>query len=195
VYNANDNVYQVFCDFTEPGFVWTLIESFSFSNKAIFEVLSFMIDQPLNQEILQWNKHRLSLGRMSALTSSSTHLRATCNYQTGVKPMADFFRASLQEITLFSSFSAQCITYEEINIRGISCRDCTVATWHPANQHLHANSFYTTLFGCNFAFTAPGNAPVTSESNFGYYKETNPVFGCTSSSSSTTQYWLGTKRL
>ena len=33
--------FQVFCDFdSEPGFAWTLIQSFSLSNKDLFKVSS-----------------------------------------------------------------------------------------------------------------------------------------------------------
>ena len=36
----NDNeTFQVFCDFdSEPGFAWNLIQSFTLSNKDIFQV-------------------------------------------------------------------------------------------------------------------------------------------------------------
>ena len=39
VIDDNSRTFQVFCDFdSEPGFAWNLIESFSLSNKHLFQV-------------------------------------------------------------------------------------------------------------------------------------------------------------
>ena len=40
VIDGNNKKFQVFCDFhSEPGFSWNLIESFSLSNKHLFQVV------------------------------------------------------------------------------------------------------------------------------------------------------------
>ena len=39
VEDDSNETFQVFCDFdSEPGFAWNLIESFSLSNKNLFQV-------------------------------------------------------------------------------------------------------------------------------------------------------------
>ena len=64
---TNNFVYEVFCDFTsEMGFVWTLIESFSFRYNDEFKDKAFYEDYPLNKEAFTWSKFRLSLPRMNS---------------------------------------------------------------------------------------------------------------------------------
>ena len=71
--------YQTFCDFTsENGFVWTLLESFSFAKKSYFKVKPFFKDYPVNHNSFKWNKFRLSLPIMNSTLSNSTHLSHRC---------------------------------------------------------------------------------------------------------------------
>ena len=87
VYQLSDpttiSMYEVFCDaISEEGFVWTLIESFSRRNKDEFEDKAFFKDYPKIQEAFKCDKFRLSLPRMIATANRSTHVRATCNFNT-----------------------------------------------------------------------------------------------------------------
>ena len=69
VYHLKDstqNVYETFCDFTtENDFVWTLIESFSFRNKAEFMDKPFFKSYPVNEKAFTWSRYRLSLSQMN----------------------------------------------------------------------------------------------------------------------------------
>ena len=62
---TNNSVYDVFCDFTsEKGFVWTLIESFSFRYNDEFKDKAFYEDHPLNQEAFTWSTSFVYLCRV-----------------------------------------------------------------------------------------------------------------------------------
>ena len=77
------STYEVFCDaISEKGFVWTLIESFSFRNNNEFADKAFYKQYPVNQDAFSWNKFRLSWPLMNAMANRSTHVRATCNFNS-----------------------------------------------------------------------------------------------------------------
>ena len=72
---TTDSLYEVFCDFTSAdGFVWTVVDSFSFSNKNEFADKAFYKDYPANQEAFTWNRFRLSWSRMAAIAKHSKHV-------------------------------------------------------------------------------------------------------------------------
>ena len=80
------STYEVFCDaISEKGFVWTLIESFSFRNNNEFADKAFYKQYPVNQDAFSWNKFRLSWPLMNAMANRSTHVRATCNFNLTLK--------------------------------------------------------------------------------------------------------------
>ena len=102
-------MYEVFCDaISEEGFIWTLIESFSRRNKNEFEDKVFFKDYPKNQEAFTWGKFRLSLLRMTATANRSTHVRATCNFNTEELQYKDYFRAKLSDIDVLRLRSEGC---------------------------------------------------------------------------------------
>ena len=106
---TSNSLYEVFCDFTsEKGFVWTLIESFSFRYSDEFKDKAFYEDHPLNQEAFTWNKFRLSLPRMNATVKRSTHVRATCNFNTEELKYEDYLRAKLSDIHLMRFSLSTC---------------------------------------------------------------------------------------
>ena len=114
--------YQTFCDFTsENGFVWTLLESFSFAKKSYFKVKPFFKDYPVNHNSFKWNKFRLSLPIMNSTLSNSTHFRATCNFNTDGLVTTDYLRAKTTDLNILLLNSGLCVKMEYINIRGYDC--------------------------------------------------------------------------
>ena len=65
--------------------VWTLVMSYSFSNNAVFKVLPFQEDRPINEDNPVFNdKYRASLGLMTYLRKKTSFWRATCNHNTKI---------------------------------------------------------------------------------------------------------------
>ena len=93
------STYEVFCDaISEKGFVWTLIESFSFRNNNEFAHKAFYKQHPVNQDAFSWNKFRF----MNAMANHSTHVRATCNFNSEELKYSDYLRAKLTDIDVMS---------------------------------------------------------------------------------------------
>ena len=138
-----------------------------------------------------WTVYRMSLLQMQSLADHSTHLRATCNFPTYGLKITDYARAKLKNHDFFGTFSYQCLHYEYINIRGISCENCTAATKQGNFSSWTINSCKSkTEFGCDLDGSPSVNG---SENNFGKYRlnTNNSAHRCLSSSASTTQHWLG----
>ena len=190
-----NEAFSVFCDMTsESGFVWALIQSFSLDNKDMFKDKMFGVDFPVNQTMneVDWNSHRLSLTQMESLANHSTHLRATCNFPTEGLHYTDYARAKLEGHDIFDGWSNRCQLYEYINIRGIECFNCTAGTKQTSQRSWRVKSYLSALWGCDFN-GSPG--AIQPETNFGFYGDgtVNADHRCTSSPSSTTQHWFGTK--
>ena len=71
--------------------------------------------------------------------------------------------------------------------------NCTAGTWYlKGGFPLHIDSSYQV--GCEFDANQSGDLK-PGEDNFGFYHAksggVNPKFRCTSSSSATTQFWIG----
>ena len=69
--------------------------------------------------------------------------------------------------------------------------NCTARTWYLKGDYpLHIDS--SLQVGCEFDASQTGDLK-PGEDNFGYYHSSgvNPKFRCTSSSSATTQFWIG----
>lgn len=188
VYDSEDNLYQVYCDFSsEPRYAFTLIESFSFAHRNIFNTLGFYADSPLGQDSFNWVKYRLPKKRMQVIANHSTHLRSTCNRPVAFS-FTDYLRVKLQELNLFQIFSAKCPRYERMSFAGHECFNCTVGTWQVANEHFHISNYYSvSLAGCEFGYTG------FNQQLFGFYPvSANPgSFSCCNSDESTTQFWIG----
>ena len=193
VYDSQDKPYQVFCDLThEPGFVWTLIQSFSYGNNDQFKVKRFGLDFPVNEEesTINWSAYRLSLIRMQSLAATSTHLRVTCNFPDDGLVFTDYARAKLEGHDLFGQWHTQCRTYEYLNIRGIECHECTAGTWQLKMWHVNSQRSVIEA-GCEYNGEA---GAVPQEQNFGLYVYVNVNFRCTSEQSSNTQHWIGSRK-
>ena len=130
--------------------------------------------------------------QVQSLADHSTHLRATCNFPTyGLKKTDNAARAKLKNHNFFGPFLYQCLHYEYIIIRGITCENCTAATKQGNFSSWTSNSYKSkTEFGCGLDGSPGVNG---SENNFRQYRlnTTNSAHRCSSSSASTTQHWLG----
>ncbi|KAL9967806.1 hypothetical protein ACROYT_G026102 [Oculina patagonica] len=194
IYNIadkNNKSFPVYCDFSsELGAAWTLIQSHSLENNDVFSFKPFYLhDMPINQEIPEWNSYRLSMSRMQSIQDVSTNWRATCNFPTDGVDYRDYWRVSLESLDLLVEPNATgfCLLTEFVNVRGDECYNCTVLTGYGwGGSTLHIDSYYGPISGgCDFG------GGIINEDNFGYYITRNPAFRCTSSMSSTTQFWLG----
>jgi len=190
---ASTSLYQVFCDFTsENGFIWTVIDSFSLANKNEFADKAFYKDYPVNQEAFTWKRYRLSRSRINVIANHSTHVRATCNFNTDGLQYIDYLRAKLSDIDVTSLNFDGCKSYEYINIRGYDCSNCTAQFTQVDRWHAHVDSYHGSRIGCQL--TSPLAGAVISpggEDNFGFYQTINPAHRCSSSNNSTTQWWIG----
>ena len=189
---ASKSFFQTFCDFnSENGFVWTLLESFSFANKNDFANQQFYKDSAVNQNSFIWNKFRLSLLIMSSTLSHSTHFRATCNFNTDGLVKTDYLRGKTTELNILLLKGGPCVTLEYINIRGYEGYNCTVwMTQKPHEWHLHTDSHFGGNY-CQFKSAKTGSVGGWGEDNFGYYYTVNRLHRCSSGGDSTTQWWFG----
>ena len=191
LYDGNNLPFKAFCDFqSESGAAWTLVLSHALSNVADFKDQLYLDFQPINVEAPEWAAYRMAKSRMLSIRQKSTHWRATCNFPTDGVDFRDYLRASLGDFDIMASSTTQCRPYELVNIRGLSCTDCTAYTFYDNEYALHVDSYRSKSKGCNFDGSA---GAVSSEDNFGNYGKTNPAFRCSASPSSTTQFWIGTK--
>ena len=192
IYNILDqdnNSFPVYCDFgSEPGFAWTLIQSHSLQNNNAFKAKAFYLhDMSINQDAPEWNRYRLSMPRIKSIRDVSTHWRATCNFPTDGVDYRDYMRVSLQSYDFLVQPVTKpfCLLTEFLNIRGDECTNCTIIAGHNSRASLHVDSYFGPSAGCDFG------GGIIDEDNFGNYATTNPAFRCTSSMSSTSQFWLG----
>ncbi|XP_078356938.1 uncharacterized protein LOC144641786 isoform X1 [Oculina patagonica] len=196
IFDSTNEAFSVFCDMvSEPGFVWTLIQSFSLAKEDMFANKSFSVDFPVNQggDDVDWNSYRLSLSQMQSIADHSTHLRATCNFPTDGLQYTDYARAKLEGHDIFGNWDSLCRLYEYINIRGNECSNCTALTKQKNGKAWIVKSHKSKELGCEFD-GAPGASQ--NENNFGRYSgggEINSNHRCSSSPASTTQHWFGVK--
>ena len=131
IFDSANKPFSVYCDLqSETGFVWALIQSLSFANRATYKDKGFSTDFPVNDNNNEpdWNSYRLSLSHMQSLSNHSTHLRVTCNLPTDGLQYTDYARAVLAGHDIFGDWGGECKLYEYINIRGINCSGCTAYT-------------------------------------------------------------------
>ena len=135
IYNIVDqhnNSFPVYCDFgSEPGYAWTLIQSYSLQNSSAFKNKAFYLhDMPISQDAPEWSSYRLSMSRMKSIRDVSTHWRATCNFLADGIDFCDYIRTSFANTDFLavpdSPDSNRCILYEFVDIRGNRCENCSV---------------------------------------------------------------------
>lgn len=190
LYSLNDT-FQTYCDFdSETGKAWTLIESFSLANNALYQNQPFYYNFTQNERNFNWSSFRLSNQAMVNIRDNSTHWRVTCNFPSGLS-FTDYARASLLDTDILTFVNQdQCRRYEFISVRGINCSDCTGMLVQRDNQHMHTDSYWSGLNRCQWN---PGSGAVSGEDNFGFYDVINPQHKCTENPHSTTQWWLGSE--
>ena len=191
LYDSTGNSYPAYCDLkSEPGTAWTLVMSWSTSNRRLpaFDSTPFKINAPVNENAQNWDQYRLSLARMTSLQNNSTHWRATCNYPTDEIDFRDYLRGNFKDFDIVDFLgSGTCKKVEYVNIRGHVGTQLTVNFWQKLNTwFLHIDSGYNRC-----QFTAMKTGAVSSEDNFGHYGSFNSKFRCTKGTQSTTQWWFG----
>lgn len=188
-------MYEVFCDIdSEKRFVWTLIESFSLRNNNKFSDKAFYKNYPINQKEFAWSKFRLSRALMMATANNSTHVRATCNFDSEKRNYRDYLRAKLSELNVMHFNSIQCKKFEFVSVRGYNCNNCTALFGQSDKMHAHTDSYWGSdqRYKCQFTSALAGAVKRPGgEDNFGHYETVNLNHTCTLSDDSTTQWWFG----
>ena len=161
---ATNSMYEVFCDIdSEKRFVWTLIESLSLRNNNKFSDKAFYQNYPINQKEFAWSKFRLSRALMMATANNSTHVRATCNFDSEKRNYRDYLRAKLSELNVMNFNSIQCKKFEFV----IAFEDITVTTAQPFLANLikcmHSPVFF---FVCFFFFAKSGGIYLRPQRGF-----------------------------
>ena len=181
----------MYCDLaSEPGWAWTLVTSQGLSNREEqFASVELLVDSPKNTEMANWQAYRLPLSKMTKLKSQSTHWRITCSFPTLGVDYKDYVRAEFQKFNILTFMAGrECKEVEYIDVRGHNCSQCTVA-WGQKN-----NLFLTHRSDVNECGRGSTPHNIDGEQTFGRYKKgRNPKFRCTSTNSSTTNYWFGHK--
>ena len=108
----------------------------------------FFKDYPKNQEAFTWGKFRLSLLLMIATANLSTHVRATCTFNTEELQYKDYFRAKLSDIDVLRLRSEGCKKVEFISIRGYNCTGCTAFFFQKDGYHAHTDSYWASVVKC-----------------------------------------------
>ena len=154
---------------------------------AEFQSTPFSKDSPVDEDLSNWNKYRMSLSMINELRAQSTHWRATCSFPTHGVDYVDYVRGKFVDFDVVNFLGDNvCKRVEYVNIRGHQCSDCYVPWWQVVNiNFLHTDSEAKT---CGFN---PSRGAVHTEDNFGYYGTVNSNFRCTADSNATTNWWFG----
>ena len=131
---------------------------------------------------------------MNATANRSTHVRATCNFNTEELKYSDYLRAKLTDIDVMRLDFDGCKKYEFIGVRTYNCTSCTADFLQRDIWHAHIDSYYGPRKGCQCTRISVGAVKgLTGEDNFGLYKTVNKNHSCVSSSDSTNQWWFGVR--
>ena len=154
---------------------------------AEFRSTKFSTDSPVNDNLPNWKRYRMSLKMINDLSAQSTHWRATCSFPTYGVDFVDYVRGKFVNFDVVNFIGDNtCKTVEYVNIRGHQCSDCDLPWWQlDGSYFIHTDSNYNT---CSFD---PRQGAVNYEDNFGYYGTVNLNFRCTADASSTTNWWFG----
>ena len=190
IYDNDGNSFPAYCDLkSEPSVAWTLVMSLSKENRLIsaFRNAVLQINAQENDNSPNWDRYRLSLGRMRSLQVHSTHWRATCSYPTYGIDYRDYIRGNFKDFNIVDFLgNNKCKRVEYVDIRGHNGTNLTVPFWQQKNSwilHIVSSSHR-----CEFSASV---GAVDSEDNFGFYGEINQKFRCTQADNSTTQWWFG----
>ena len=83
IVDSGNTFYEVYCHFDSDG-AWTLVQSYNFGNhitnpSAFRKPLTE--DDPVSQNLLDWNRYRLSRARMASINEDSDNIRFTCDFE------------------------------------------------------------------------------------------------------------------
>ena len=127
---------------------------------------------------------------MESIANQSSHVRATCNFNTDGLNFTDYLRAKLTDIDVMRKKFDDCRNYEYINVRGYGCHDCTAVFVQQDMWHAHVDSYHDYGAGCQLKASGAIKDPA-GEDDFGWYETVNPIHRCSSNNNSTTQWWFG----
>eukprot|EP01083_Nonionella_stella_P130890 397379_1 len=142
-------------------------------------------------KLYRWSLDRMISYRNHSIHSSfdeQSYLLFTCNMDLTVT--RDYMLMPFNEDFVTKSFAEGCYQIKQANIRGYECENNVGNFWNRDDlnkYHFHLDSGLCKCGGCCSWQTGS----VNFEDNFGYYINTNPSFSCTASSTSTTEYWIG----
>lgn len=166
---------------SEPGMVWTLLESFALSNNDKYWEIPFTKDFPINEDNLNWSDYRVSLFVMQHIKSHATQWRATCRFDQDGFSKTDYVRGLLSDIDIMKGATG-CFRVEYINIKGIEHRNGTTHVKQDARHIFLDSTVGRIILGCDIHFPWDDFSD-----NFGFYKVLNKGHRCSASASSTTQ--------
>ena len=125
--------------------------------------------------------------------ATSTHFRATCNFNSedekGLHNRRDYLRVSFCAYSYFLQDKASwtCAVVDYINIRGYSCSKCSIPFYSSSSNPLFIYVAYVK--------SRCGQIDIRDitrdEDAFGRYAIINSKFSCTANSTSTTNWWIG----
>lgn len=184
---------KVYCHFDHKRQKsWTMVLSFTLSNNQKLSAKPFWMDTPYNEASPnRFKLYRMPLELMQNIRKLATEWRAVCNYNGTMSDRLDTVRGEFKTFDpLRNATTGSCQSVKYINIRGASCKDCTAKFFQSPTQFLHIDSTksLTKSTTCTFKFQ---QGVVSSEDNFGFYRNINPNFSCSTRNDSTTSWWFG----
>ncbi|XP_028391273.1 uncharacterized protein LOC114516098 [Dendronephthya gigantea] len=198
VFDKNDNLFSVFCDFDEER-SWTLIQSFAFQERKRFKP-SFVLDRIRNQDAPNFQAYRMSKARMQSVAKNCTKWRITCDFRQGEKiSYIDYVETSLTNLDILTFNGNRCVEVDYIDIRGTNCTNCTAFVLQSHNKNvnpyymgLHFDSFLGPSFSCEHnARNGSKKCGKSGEDDFGFFDCRSTKHRCSAHNASLTSAWLG----
>ena len=198
--------FFVYCDFTsQPGYAWTLIESFSRDNRYHNSINhAFTGDYSVNSDSpdQHWALYRMSRSRMLSIYNRDRSLtsqplwRATCNFASLPRPFppspTDIIYSSFTNVDILNFFSGRCVTLDYANICGSVGKSSSYFLYADRLTHLYIPAFYSASV-CGKRILGGNGWDHIWDEYFGAYDSYNAGFSCTKSGNSTTNWWIGAK--
>ncbi|RDD39154.1 hypothetical protein TrispH2_008131 [Trichoplax sp. H2] len=197
LFDSTNKPFMTYCDFeSDKGFAWTLVESLSLVKaKTSKYQKNFYYDEESDVCTVNWAEYRLSKSKMLSIyqTPGSDYVRATCNFNAGIDggliDHRDYFRVATCRYNIFTiSNSFGCISLDYFNVRGYSCRKCSVPVYYGRSNY---HTFIDVSRATQSCSRLKIPETINNEEAFGRYRTVNPKFRCSTNSTSTTNWWFG----